>query len=154
MNILKSNLSLIKTLLLIFCTSITVSLSACKTEEILKHGYIVDPQAVKLVPVGSSREQVLLTLGTPSTKATFDDEVYYYISQIKSRRFAFLKPKLINQKILAIYFDLNDTVKNIANYTLKDGKVFDTISRTTPTSGKDLTFLQSIFSGGQLGVAR
>ena len=33
-------------------------------------------------------------------------------------------------------------VERRANYTLQDGKVFDTISRTTPTGGRDLTFLQ------------
>ncbi|RYE66989.1 MAG: outer membrane protein assembly factor BamE, partial [Rhizobiaceae bacterium] len=31
---------------------------------------------------------------------------------------------------------------------LQDGKVFDTISRTTPTGGRDLTFLQQLLSGG------
>ena len=41
------------------------------------------PAAIDQVPVGSSREQVLLALGTPSTTATFDNEVFYYISQTR-----------------------------------------------------------------------
>ncbi|WP_241559629.1 hypothetical protein [Hydrogenophaga sp. NH-16] len=51
-------------------------------------------------------------------------------------------------QILAIYFDKDGVVSQRANYTMQDGKVFDMISRTTPTGGKDLTFLQQILSGG------
>ena len=43
-------------------------------------------------------------------------------------------------------------IERKANYTLQDGKVFDTISRTTPTGGKDLTFLQQLLSGGTSGA--
>ncbi len=123
-------------------------LSGCKTSEVFHNGYIVDQASLDLVPEGSSREQVLLSLGTPSTTATFDAEVFYYISQKRTRSVAFMKPKLVDQQVLAIYFDKDGVVSRRANYTLKDGKVFDTISRTTPTGGKDLTFLQQILSGG------
>ncbi len=123
-------------------------LSGCQTAEVFHNGYVVDQAALDLVPVGSSREQVLLSLGTPSTTATFDGEVFYYISQKRTRSVAFMKQKLVEQQILAIYFDKDGIVTQEANYTLKDGKVFDTISRTTPTGGRDLTFLQQLLSGG------
>nr|WP_245269384.1 outer membrane protein assembly factor BamE [Allorhizobium undicola] len=117
------------------------------TAEVYHNGYIVDEKALALVPVGSSREQVLLTLGTPSTTATFDGEVFYYISQTRKRPVAFMKPQLVDQQVLAIYFGKDGTVAQRANYTMKDGKVFDMISRTTPTGGKDMTFLQQVLSG-------
>jgi outer membrane protein assembly factor BamE (lipoprotein component of BamABCDE complex) len=63
-----------------------------------------------------------------------------------------MKPQLVEQNILAIYFDKNGVVSQKANYTLQDGKVFDSISRTTPTGGKDLTFLQQLLSGGPAGA--
>ena len=53
--------------------------------ETLTQGYVIDQQSIDLVPVGSSREQVLLALGTPSTTATFDNEAFYYISQTRKR---------------------------------------------------------------------
>jgi outer membrane protein assembly factor BamE (lipoprotein component of BamABCDE complex) len=123
------------------------SLSGCSTAQTLNQGYVIDEDALKLVPVGSSREQVLLTLGTPSTTATFDNEVFYYISQKRERPLAFMKPHIVSQNVLAIYFDKDGTVERIANYTLKDGRPFDMISRTTPTGGKDQTFLGQILSG-------
>ena len=124
------------------------ALSGCTTGEVLNNGYIVDEQSLALVPEGSSREQVIYSLGSPSTTATFDGEVFYYISQKRKRPVAFMKPQLVDQSILAIYFDQDGVVKSRSNYTMKDGKVFDLISRTTPTGGKDLTFLQQLLSGG------
>lgn len=131
----------------------TAGLSGCTTGEIYHNGYIVDPKALDLVPVGASREQVLLSLGTPSTTATFDGEVFYYISQTRERPVAFMKQHIVDQQILAIYFSKDGVVKQRANYTLKDGKVFDMVSSTTPTGGRDMTFLQQILSGGGGGAA-
>lgn len=115
--------------------------------ETLNQGYIIDQQALDQVPVGSSREQVVLALGSPSTTATFDNEVFYYISQTRKRSVAFEKPKLIDQRVLAVYFGEDGRVTNIANYGLKDGKVFDFITRTTPTGGKDQNFLSQVIKG-------
>lgn len=132
-------------------------LTGCKTTEVLgtgqvlHQGYVVDEETLALAPVGSSREQVLLSLGTPSTTATFDNEVFYYISQKRTRPVAFMKPKLVEQSVLAVYFDKDGVVSQLAHYTLKDGKVFDMISRTTPTGGKEMTFLGQLLSGNGIG---
>lgn len=134
----------------------STTLSGCTTAnlgETMYSGYVVDEESLALIPVGSSREQVLLTMGTPSTTATFDTEVLYYISQKREKPVAFMKPRLVEQSVLAIYFDKDGVVERKAHYTLQDGKVFDTISRTTPTGGRDLTFLQQILSGGAAGNA-
>ena len=83
----------------------------------------------------------------------FDNEVFYYISQTRRRPVAFMKPKLIDQRILAVYFTEDGTVDRIANYGMQDGRVFDFITRTTPTRGKDETFLAQILSGGLMPTA-
>ncbi|MBE7185197.1 MAG: outer membrane protein assembly factor BamE [Methylobacterium mesophilicum] len=115
--------------------------------ETITQGYIIDQAQIDSVPVGSSREQVLLALGTPSTTATFDNEVFYYISQTRRRSVAFMNARVVDQRVLAVYFGQDGRVTNIANYGLKDGKVFDFISRTTPTAGKDQNFLGRILAG-------
>ncbi len=115
--------------------------------EVLHQGYVVDQETLALAPVGSSREQVLLSLGSPSATATFDNEVFYYISQKRTRPVAFMKPKVVEQSILAVYFDKEGVVERLAHYTLKDGRVFDMISRVTPTGGNELTFLGQLLRG-------
>lgn len=121
-------------------------LTGCISSEVLTQGYVVDSQTLELVPPGSSKEQVLLSLGSPTTKGDYGQETFYYISQKRKRAAMFLKPRLVEQSILAVYFDDEGTVSNIANYTLEDGKVFDTIHRTTPTGGKEETFLTRVLS--------
>lgn len=127
----------------------TTALAGCQgPSEVLYQGYVVDQETLALAPVGSSREQVLLSLGTPSSTATFDNEVFYYISQKRKRSAAFLKPKIIEQSVLAVYFDKDGNVERLAHYTLQDGKVFDMISRVTPTGGAEVTFLGQLLRGG------
>ncbi|MEW9805344.1 outer membrane protein assembly factor BamE [Mesorhizobium marinum] len=150
---MSAGLSLIAVATVISGCNTSKTFAGLKPGETLTQGYVIDQQSIDLVPVGSSREQVLLTLGSPSTTATFDNEVFYYISQTRRRPVAFMNPKIVDQRILAVYFNDEGRVDNIANYGLKDGRIFDFISRTTPTGGKDLNFLGQMMSGiGNVGA--
>jgi outer membrane protein assembly factor BamE (lipoprotein component of BamABCDE complex) len=119
-------------------------LGGCTGEQFQK-GYILPPGALEQIPIGASQDQVLIVMGTPSTVATLNGEVFYYISQRADRPVAFMNPKIIDQRVIAIYFDRNRQVKRLANYGLQDGKIFDFISRTTPTSGQELSYLAPLF---------
>ena len=119
-------------------------LGGCQGETLNK-GYIVDEQALSQIRVGSSAEQVILVLGTPSTTSTVGGKTYYYISQRTEQQFTFMQPSIVDQKVLAIYLDKSNKVERIANYGLKDGVVFDFISRKTETGGSDQAFLKSLF---------
>ena len=46
--------------------------------------------------------------------------------------------EVIDQRVIAVYFDKDRRVERLANYGMKDGKVFDFVSRTTPTGGSEL----------------
>jgi outer membrane protein assembly factor BamE (lipoprotein component of BamABCDE complex) len=113
--------------------------------EQFQKGYVLPEGALEQIPIGASQDQVLVVLGTPSTVATLSGEVFYYISQRTQRRVAFLDQQVTDQRVLAVYFDKNRQVQRVANYGLQDGKVFDFISRTTPTSGQEISYLTPIF---------
>ena len=49
--------------------------------------------------------------------------------------------KEVDRRVIAVYFDKSRRVQRLADYGLKDGLVFDFISRTTPTSGTELNYL-------------
>jgi outer membrane protein assembly factor BamE (lipoprotein component of BamABCDE complex) len=121
-----------------------VALAGCTGEQFQK-GYILPPGALEQIPIGASQDQVLIVMGTPSTVATLDGEVFYYISQRSERPVAFMNQKVVDQRVIAIYFDKNRRVRRLANYGLQDGKIFDFISRTTPTSGQEMNYLTPIF---------
>jgi outer membrane protein assembly factor BamE (lipoprotein component of BamABCDE complex) len=111
----------------------------------IAHGYQVDPKLLDQVKVGSSAEQALVVMGTPSTTSTVGGDAWYYISQTTDRPVLFMDSTITDQRVLAIYFDKQKRVERIANYGLKDGKVFDFVSQTTPTGGNEATFLNGIF---------
>ncbi|WP_317994048.1 outer membrane protein assembly factor BamE [Bartonella gliris] len=117
------------------------------SSQIYKEGYILDKNALDSIAIGSSQEQVILTLGTPSLKTKYDNEVFYYISQTRYRGMQFMKTKIIDRKVLAIYFNKNNQVVKVANYGLQDGQVFDFIAQTTPTATKEQPFLIQIIKG-------
>ncbi|WFU28697.1 outer membrane protein assembly factor BamE [Bradyrhizobium sp. CB1717] len=121
-----------------------VALAGCTGEQFQK-GYILPPGALEQIPIGASQDQVLIVMGTPSTVATLDGEVFYYISQRSERMVAFMNQKVVDQRVIAIYFDKNRRVRRLANYGLQDGKIFDFISRTTPTSGQEMSYLAPLF---------
>jgi len=113
--------------------------------ETYQRGYIVPEGALEQIPIGSTQEQVLIVLGTPSTVATVSGEAFYYISQRAEKAIGFMPQQVVDQRVVAVYFDKNRRVQRLANYGLQDGKLFDFISRTTPTGGKDYAYINAIF---------
>ena len=63
------------------------------------------------------------------------------------RSLAFMPAQMTDQNVLAIYFDKSAKVARIANYGMKDGQVFDFVSRTTPTGGAEPNFLRNMMQG-------
>jgi outer membrane protein assembly factor BamE (lipoprotein component of BamABCDE complex) len=135
--------------------ALALPLAGCFGETFQK-GYILPDGALEQIPVGASQEQVLVVLGTPSTVATVNGEVFYYISQRAERPVAFMPQSVVDQRVVAVYFDKTRRVQRLANYGMQDGKVFDFVSRTTPTAGRELNYLQAILQGLQFkpGLAR
>src|SRR3974390_2571172 len=71
--------------------------------EQFQRGYVLPPGALEQIPIGASQDQVLIVLGTPSTVATLNGEVFYYISQRTSRPLAFMTDKIVDQRVIAVY---------------------------------------------------
>ncbi len=111
-------------------------------------GYQVDEQTVSQIKVGqTSKPQALALLGTPSTTSTVGGDAWYYIGQQMHRALAFMPVQMTDQHVLAVYFDKSGKVERVANYGMQDGKVFDYVSRTTPTGGTEPDFLRNMMGG-------
>jgi len=119
-------------------------MSACAAD-IAKHGHIFTDEDLAQVKEGMSRDQVILALGTPDTKSTVGQGAFYYISTTTKRSAAFMSPKIVDRRVVAIYFDNKDLVKRIANYGLQDGKIIDYVSRETPSKGSEDSILKELF---------
>ena len=128
-------------------------LAGCMTETTSVHGFVPSEYTLDQITEGSSREQVILTLGSPSTTANFGNEVFYYISQKRKQPVAFMNPKPVDQTVVAVYFDEEQRVARTVRYGLKDGKLFDFTNQITPTGGEEVSFLNRVMSnvGPQIG---
>jgi outer membrane protein assembly factor BamE (lipoprotein component of BamABCDE complex) len=121
-----------------------IALSACQTMSVSTtqvRGYMPSEEALTQITPGSSQEQVMVVLGTPSTTGTVSGDVYYYISQTEKRTMRFMKATVTDRRVVAVYFDKNKRVERVANYGLQDGVVFDFVSRKTPTTGVEKSLL-------------
>lgn len=109
----------------------------------------------KDVKVGvDTKSTVTEKLGSPSTVATFDPNVWYYMSQVTDR-VSFYRPQVRSRDIVAITFDkATEQVAAVNSFTLKDGKVVAFNGRETPTRGRELTILEQLLGNvgrGALG---
>ena len=63
----------------------------------------------------------------------------------------FRSDRVVDQRVIAVYFDKNRQVRRLANYGLKDGRIFDFISRSTPTSGQEVNYVAPLFKALNIG---
>ena len=106
-------------------------------------GYQVEEDTLSQVKIGATtKPEALALLGTPSTTSTVGGDAWYYIGQKMKHTLSFMPVQMTDQHVLAVYFDKGGKVDRIANYGMQDGKVFDFVSRTTPTGGSGARFSQ------------
>jgi outer membrane protein assembly factor BamE (lipoprotein component of BamABCDE complex) len=123
---------------------LALGLTAC-AETVTKRGHQFHDNDLKQIQPGMSQEQVKTSLGTPTTTATVGSgSAYYYISSTEGQA-SFFKPTVKDRQVVAIYFTPLGAVDKVAQYGLKDGKVFDYIKRETPSHARDESILKALF---------
>lgn len=127
------------------CLAITLALGltlgAC-TPTIDTHGHKVDPDVLSQIEPGvTSREQVLRMLGSPSSMSTFNDSVWYYISQ-RTERMSFYQSEITDQDVVAIAFDRRGLVASVDQHGLDEARAIDPAPERTKTLGNELSILQ------------
>jgi outer membrane protein assembly factor BamE (lipoprotein component of BamABCDE complex) len=124
-----------------------VSLSGCLGYEgVVNRGAVLDSRSTSQIKPGMPAQQVMSTLGTPSTTSTVGGDAWYYVSQRIERQFAFMPQNIAEQRVYAVYFDKSKKVQRVADYGMEDGKPIDFITRTTPTAGPEYHLLQGMLS--------
>lgn len=122
-------------------------LSACTPTHTVRGNLLEDYQLAEVIPGQDSRTDVLRKIGSPTTKAPFDDNVWYYLGQETEKR-GILDPEVVEERIIVVFFDQEGLVERIEDV---DNQRLDLpYSRSkTPTSGNEITVLQQLM--GNLG---
>lgn len=110
----------------------------------------VQPRQIK---VGEdTRATVTAKLGSPSQIATFDKNVWYYVSAT-TEKIAYYNPRTTKRDVTAIRFGPDDKVVEVKSMALKDGYQIAYDKRETPTRGRELSvFEQLLGTVGRGGV--
>jgi Small protein A (tmRNA-binding) len=118
------------------------ALSAACTPTVDLRGNLPQPEDLAKIEAGkTTRDEVQILLGTPSTIASYGGESWQYISA-RTESVAFFKPELKERKVISITFDGNGVVKDMATLGMEDGLALSPVSRETPTAGKELSILE------------
>ncbi len=133
----------------IFVLAFAVSACSARMDS---HGNIPDQEIIDSIRIGkSSRAQVSEMLGTPSARATFDQEAWYYVGT-RTSKFAFMKKEILERKVLVIRFNKQGIVQQVERLDKKDGRELQVVDRKTPTRGKELTILEQLLGNvGRFG---
>ena len=114
-----------------------------------RRGYRVSERDIEQIQIGLSTEQDVLTImGTPTTRGTFDENVWYYIGS-ETEQWAFLEADLVDRDIIEIHFDDAGYVASIDNYGPEIAQEVNPVDRETPTRGNRVTLIQQLL--GNLG---
>ena len=126
----------------------TALASACSPIR-TSNGYVPDNELVdKVRPGVHDKDSVAQLLGSPTSVAQFDNDVWLYVKR-DAERLAFFEEKVTSQVVVEVKFDAAGIVSDVGRYNLEDGRDLELIERITPTRGKELTFIEQLF--GNIG---
>lgn len=131
-----------------------LSLPACSLFERprIPRGNAVDQEQLSQIRPGiQTRADVQALLGSPTSRGTFDEENWYYISamtRVQPGRFL----QVEDQRVVAIVFNPEGVVSNIREVSQSEGRNVQMVRRETPVPGTERTTLQALF--GNIGRAQ
>tara|TARA_B100000787_G_C16074676_1_gene241581 strand:- start:71 stop:535 length:465 start_codon:yes stop_codon:yes gene_type:complete len=133
----------------IFIT-ILIFFSACNLKKVEKHHgvYALDQKQKKLKLNKSNKNDILLILGSPSTKSNFDEDMWFYIERKKGNLSLkdFAKEKVIANNVLIIEFNNRGilTNKEFLNIEKMNNLAFS--NKITESNYKTNTFIYDFLS--------
>ncbi|KAA5608501.1 outer membrane protein assembly factor BamE [Rhodovastum atsumiense] len=107
-------------------------------------GNKVDPDLLaQLVPGTSSRADVIALIGSPTAKATFDDNTWLYIGEV-TRPVIAATNTVLDQQVVVLTFDGSGVLRTVERKNQDDSVPVAVVSRATPAPGNDASFLQQL----------
>ncbi len=112
-------------------------------------GNRVDADQLKeLVPGTSTRADVTALIGSPTARATFDDNTWIYISEVTRPRIARTQG-VLSQDVVVLSFNDQGVLQDMKRLNQDDALPVSVVARSTPSPGTEATFLQQLF--GNIG---
>jgi len=112
-------------------------------------GNKVEPEQLKeLVPGTSSKADVTALIGSPTQKATFDENTWLYITELTRPRVG-RTLGVLDQAVVVLSFDDRGVLRGVKTVTNAEAVPVSVASRTTPSPGTEASFMQQLL--GNIG---
>ena len=109
----------------------------------LRGNHVDADQLKELVPGTSTRADATSLLGSPTTRATFDDNTWIYISETTRTRVG-RSPGVLAQDVTVLTFDQAGVLREVKRLDQADSKDVSIVSRATPSPGSEASFMQQL----------
>jgi outer membrane protein assembly factor BamE (lipoprotein component of BamABCDE complex) len=130
---------------------VAVSLTSCSwlLPPPVQRGNKVDAEHLKeLAPGTSTKADVTALIGSPTARATFDDNTWLYISEMTQQRPGRTLGE-IAQNVVVVTFDDKGVMRDIGTKDMADSLPVSMVARTTPSPGTEASFMQQLL--GNIG---
>ncbi|MGA8195025.1 MAG: outer membrane protein assembly factor BamE [Acetobacteraceae bacterium] len=122
--------------------------SVFEAQSQLRGNHVDADQLKELVPGTSTRNDVTALIGSPTARATFDDNTWIYISEVTRPRIARVQG-VLSQDVLVLSFNEQGVLQDMKRLNQEDALPVTVVARTTPSPGTEASFLQQLF--GNIG---
>ncbi len=112
------------------------------------HGNMLQDYQLQQIQAGvDTQTDILRKLGSPTTKAPFDENVWYYMGQ-ETEKSGIFDPQVTKERIVAVTFGADGIVSDVQDVKPRRQDI-NYVEDKTPTSGHDMNALQQLF--GNMG---
>jgi outer membrane protein assembly factor BamE (lipoprotein component of BamABCDE complex) len=134
-------------LLTVTAAACLIATGGCTPMRSVRGNMLKDYQLAEVKPGIDTQSDVLRKLGSPTTKAPFDDNIWYYLGQETEKR-GILDPEVTKERIVAVTFDAQGVAAKIEDVP-PDRNDIPYVREKTPTSGNEMTVMQQLL--GNMG---
>ena len=122
-------------------------ISACSSDLFISHtGNMPSNERISQIRHGHTKQQVINTIGAPSSVVSLDKNTWIYMSS-SIKRVAFMEPEEVDRDVLTIEFDKEGKVESMRRLTKKNGKEISVSTDTTQSLGNTPGFFEKFFGG-------
>ena len=108
-------------------------------------GNKVEQEQLKELVLGTStKADVTALIGSPTHRASFDDNTWLYITETTRPRLG-RTLGVLDQAVVVLGFDEKGVLRGLKTVTRDEGVPVDFATRTTPSPGTEASFLQQLF---------
>lgn len=115
---------------------------ACSPTTTTRGNIVEGFRITEVTPGVSNKTNVLKSLGSPTTVAPFDDNVWYYIGQ-KMEKKGIFDPKVVEEQVLVVAFDPEGIVQTVERVDASRNDI-PKVRRKTHTGGNNVSVVEQL----------